>query len=267
MIGLTPDCAISIDGVMVTENLRKHLVSLRVTDEAGWQNDTVEIELAGNLSLPKMGSKLSVSLGYKESGLVNMDVYVINAITMKGPPHTVLIKGHGADLGSDMKAKRTRTWRDTTVGEIVSDIGIRHGYKPAISKDLTDVKIPHMDQTDESDLHFLTRLAHAQGATTKPAANHLLFVSKNQGFSASGKALDTIVLTPEDVTSYQYTHTKRNDEHTLNIITPGNPKLKAEIPILLHGISLQIPRSWIAVQVTHALNYGGFITRLVAKNH
>ena len=257
-MGLTPDYAISIDGVVVTEKLRKRLTSLRITDEAGWQNDTVEIELVGeNLELPKMGSKLSVSLGYKESGLVEMGVCVINAITMKSPPHTILIKGHGADLGSGMKTKRTRAWRDTTVGGIVGDIGSKHGYKPAISKDLTDVKIPHMDQTEESDLHFLTRLAHAHGATTKPAGEHLLFVPKNSGLSATGKMLETIHLTPSDITTYQYSQSKRNNAKELNLTMPGNPKLLAEKPLRISLQNISSDRHTLS-QVIHILNSNGY---------
>ena len=265
-MGLTPDYAISIDAVEVTEKLRKHLVSLRVIDESGWQNDTVEIELAGeDLALPKIGSKLSVSLGYKESGLVDMGVFVINAITLKGPPHTVLIKGHGADLGNHMKTKRTRMWRDTTVGGIVDDIGSEHGYKPAVSKDLADVKISHMDQTDESDLHFLTRLAHAHGATTKPAGEHLLFVPKNQGLSTSGKAFDTVYLMLNQITSYQYLHTERNSEHTLSITMPGNPKLRAEIPLSIDVLNHTIPKQWLISRATHTLNNSSFTSNLTAK--
>ena len=226
----------------------------------------MEIELAGeNLALPKMGSKLAVSLGYKESGLVDMGVYVINAITMKRPPHTVQIKGHGADLGSHMKIKRTRMWRRTTVGEIVGDIGSEHGYKPAVSKDLADVKIPHIDQTDESDLHFFTRIAHAHSATTKPAGEHLLFVPKNSGLSATGKMLETIHLKPSDITTYEYTQNKRNNDDTLSLTMPGRHELKAEMPIVLDQFDPSFPFKWIIGRSTHTLNSGRFSTAITAQ--
>jgi hypothetical protein len=51
------------------------------------------------------------------------------------------------------------------------------------------IAIEHIDQSNESDLHLLTRLARQHGAVSKPVAGFRGFVSKGEAKSATGQQL------------------------------------------------------------------------------
>ena len=70
--------------------------------------------------------------------------------------------------------------------------------------------IPHMDQTSESDLHFLRRLAARWDADAKVAAERLLFAPAAAGAAASGAAMPPLELTPTSgVTTLRVTYRGR----------------------------------------------------------
>lgn len=48
-------------------------------------------------------------------------------------------------------------------------------------------------------------------------------------------------------------------------LTPGNPRVHAETPLTLSGFRGGIDGAWIAAQVTHEIDGGGYVTRLEAE--
>jgi len=96
-----------------------------------------------------------------------------------------------------------------TIGDIVSTIASTHGYTPKVSDALSRINVLHLDQTDESDLHFLTRLARENNAISKPAGGHWLFVTKGEGKSASGIELPEINVNTTELISHRLTHAER----------------------------------------------------------
>ena len=64
-----------------------------------------------------------------------------------------------------------------------------HGLTPAITEALAEIVIAHIDQTHESDMSFLTRLAKRYDAVMNVKDTHLLFVPIGHGTSVSGKPL------------------------------------------------------------------------------
>ncbi|SPX13681.1 putative phage late gene regulator [Escherichia coli] len=71
-----------------------------------------------------------------------------------------------------------------TVERVVSAIAHRYGLKPQISEMLMDIEIDHADQTEESDMSFLTRMAEMLGAITTVKSGNLLFIMPGGGVNA-----------------------------------------------------------------------------------
>lgn len=97
---MTPDFSISVEGISITELVKSRLVSMHITDEAEVTSDTAVIHLDDRDSLfeiPRTGAKLNILLGYKETGIVPMGDYIVNEITLQGPPQSLKIKSHAAD--------------------------------------------------------------------------------------------------------------------------------------------------------------------------
>ncbi len=202
---MTPDFLIKADNQDVTAIIRDRLIELRVTDVSGLTSDTVMIRLddrAPVIELPRKGAKLEISLGYQGAGLDHKGLFVVDEIGLEGPPDTLVIRARAADLRKGLKERRTRSFDNIKIGDLVASIASAHGYLPKVSAELAAVTIAHIDQTTESDLELLTRLAEGRGAVAKVANGLLLFVLKAASKSSSGKDLPAVTKLRSDLTRW-----------------------------------------------------------------
>ena len=197
-----------------TDRIRQRLLSLTVTDEAGRQSDTAEIRLDdrdGVIELQPTGAELEISLGFDGGKETVTGRYTVDEIELEGPPDSMTIRARGADMRSNLKAQRTRSWDDVSIGDLVASIAADHGLEPRVGRPFRAVRISHLDQTDESDMHLLTRLARDYDAVAKPARGRLLFVSRGEAESATGKSMPTIRIRPEDAGKWRVTLADRRE--------------------------------------------------------
>ena len=176
---MTPAYRVLADDNDITTAIRHRLLSLRVTDEAGYQSDAVEIQLddrSNKIALLRKGVKLDVALGYEEIGLAAMGLFAVDEIELNGPPDAFTIRAKAADMRGSLKQHKTRSWDQTTIGSLVAAIAAEHGLESRVGETLASVAIEHIDQTEESDLNLLTRLSKQYDAVAKPAGGSLLFV-------------------------------------------------------------------------------------------
>ncbi|VUS28581.1 hypothetical protein SB6419_02033 [Klebsiella spallanzanii] len=81
---------------------------------------------------------------------------------------------------------------------------MRHSLKVAIGKDVAEQTLDHLDQTNESDVIFLMKLARQYGSIASVKDSNLLFIQPGQGKTASGKALPVITITRKDGDSHRF---------------------------------------------------------------
>lgn len=199
---VTPAYAVEADGEDMTAALRRHLVELRVESTADRKTDTVEIRVAGRrgaVAVPPAGAELRVSMGYRERGPVAMGSYWHTETEIElAPTPAVVIRGTGANMGeqSALKTPRTHAWHDETMGAIVEAVAARHGLTPHVAPALAAVAVSHEDQTAESDMHFLRRLAVREDATAKVVGQQLVFAAAGAGTTAAGEAMPPLALSP-----------------------------------------------------------------------
>jgi len=203
---MTPDFLVKADGSDITHLIRDRLLSIEVSDEAGIKSDSLEIRLddrGGVIELPRKGAGLDVSLGYKGQALTWVGYFTVDEIELSGAPDTLIIKGRAADMRAGLKEKKNRSWDEVTLGDLVSTIASEQGLSPAVGEFLDSIFIPHLDQTIESDLHLLTRLARQYDAVSKPIGQHLLFVPKGEAKSATGRSLPTVSIRKSQCSTYR----------------------------------------------------------------
>lgn len=191
---MKPAFRVIADGRDLTAAIADRLLSLRVTDEAGLAADQFEMSLDdrdGAIAIPPTGAALSVSLGYVNQPLFDMGRYSADEIEISGPPATLSIRGKAADMIATLKSWKKRDWHKTTLGALLEKIASEHGLAPAIAAEYRTVKIDHLDQTYESDLNLITRLAEQYGAVAKPAGGRLVFVRRGAAADAAGQRLPT----------------------------------------------------------------------------
>lgn len=207
---MKPGFRVTSSGNDITQQIADRLLLIRVQDEAGQKSDTLEISLddrGQNLPLPEAKVELTVALGYTHDGqtLQEMGTYVIDEVELNHPPATIKIRAKAMEVSGKLKEQKTRSWHDKTIGQIVQQIASEHGMVPVVHPRYANRKIDHIDQTAESDAHFLTRLAGLHGATSKPAEGRLVFIPAGEGIGASGQQLTAATLDRAQVQDYRAT--------------------------------------------------------------
>lgn len=203
-----PVYVIEADGKDITATIQKYFKSLTLTDEAGTASDSLTIVLDDEgIDLPPSGAELKLWLGY-EGATRYMGVFVVDEIVLGGPPDQMTIKALAAPFKKStsyaaLQDQKTRSWEPCTVETLVKTIAVEHGLTLAVSPELAAVELDHIDQTNESDMNLLTRLARSMDAIAKAAGGRLIFVSQGENATASGAALPTVYLTRPELSRWR----------------------------------------------------------------
>lgn len=225
-MGLTPGYRIIANHDDITAVISDRFISLSITDESGTESDQIDIVLADHdpsrpIAIPPTGAELEVYLGY-DGSLQRMGLFVVDEIELSGWPGTMTIRGKAApyteskDGKSDLLTQKSRSWpKGTKVGDLVAKIAKEHGLTPAVASSLAKISLAHMDQTDESDISFLTRIAKRYDAICKPADSKLLFAKRGEMKAVGGEELPTITVSAQDCSRFCMTWAKREEAGTV----------------------------------------------------
>lgn len=207
---MKPDFQVIADRNDITDLLRDRLISIRTTDKPGLEADECEIRLDdrdGKVAFPKKGATLEVSLGYVGEKLTFIGRYRVDEIEVSGPPQTIVISGKPANIAATMKSQKRFSWEKVKLADIVGDIARRNKLQQLCS---VVAEVPRADQVNESDMHFITRLARTHGATATVKDGKLIVAARGDGKSGSGKQLPEISLKRDDLADYSFTFPDRN---------------------------------------------------------
>lgn len=171
---MTPVFKIEANGKEVTEQLRADLSSISFRDEDGNQSDEITIEVAGDFKRPKYEDELKLWLGYEESTLFYCGVFLVQ--TTERDSSSLTITATGADFSQALKVKRDMSYEKLSLKSIAQMVADRHGLK--IKSDFEDMEVQHISQTNESDLHFMKRMAEDYGGLFSIKNNTLVFMKK-----------------------------------------------------------------------------------------
>lgn len=208
-----PDYRVVVDGRPITPQIRGLLHSLRLTDNRGGEADQLDIVLVdadGTLAIPPKGAVIALALGWRHSGLVDRGTYTVDETEHSGAPDKLTIRARSADFRASLPGKRTESWHRQAIRDIIAIIAGRHKLDPAVSDALAGIVVDHIDQTEESDLNFLTRLAERYDAIATIKSGRLLFIAAGRAVTASGTAIAPAVFTRADGDSHTYSVTDRD---------------------------------------------------------
>ncbi len=158
-------------------------MSMTLTDNRGFEADQLDIELNdadGQVGLPIRGAVLTVYIGWKGFALVCKGKFTVDEVEHRGAPDVVTIRAR-CRFPRTLNSRREDSWHDTTLGAIVEAIASRNRLEASVAPSLAGIKIPHIDQSQESDAKFLTRLAERNGGEVSVKMGKLLFLKVGQG--------------------------------------------------------------------------------------
>ncbi|MEV8471664.1 phage late control D family protein [Ralstonia sp. UNC404CL21Col] len=193
-----PAYRIKVGDKDITGRFQGRLIGLTLTDNSGFEADQLDIELDdsdGKLDLPEKGVRLSLSLGWEGTGLVDKGTYKVDELEHTGPPDRLVIRARSADMDGGLTTRREDSYAGKTVAEVVQAIALRNTFTWLVGKKLAGQVITHVDQTGESDANFLSRLAKEFDAIATVKNGTLLFIPAGEPTSGSGLPLPTVSIT------------------------------------------------------------------------
>lgn len=197
-IGYTP--AVEVTGANAAL-INSRLVDWEHVDAAGVESDTLKltVNIEGLEGLPSVDGKIGLRRGYKETGLVDAGEFVVTRTTPQLFPALLLIVATAAPFKvadeTKFKERRSASYGPTTLGAIFRELAGRHGFSPRIAPELDAIAVDHVDQSNETDMGFLTRIARKYDAVTKPVNDLYVMGRRGQLKSLSGKTLEPVTLT------------------------------------------------------------------------
>lgn len=208
-----PDYRITLAGRTISPELNARLVSMTLVDRRGFDSDQLDITLAdhdGRLALPSRGAELTVAIGWRHTGLIDRGKFIVDEVEHSGPPDQLTIRARAADMREGLPVKRSQSWHEITLQDLIATIAARHELEPLVNAELADTWVEHLDQTDESDLNLLTRLGERYDADATIKSGRLLFLPRGGGVTAGGTAIPPVILTRQAGDRHRYTVTDRN---------------------------------------------------------
>lgn len=209
---MRPAFKITFNQTNITSLVADRLISLTVEDSAGVKSDRCELVLDDRdqrLDIPSTKTKLSVEIGYTDK-LVKKGDYIIEEVEIEGPERRMRIRANATGASKGSGAAKSKSWDDITLGGIARAIASKHGWSPAISAELDNIKYTHVDQT-QSDLEFITLLASDNGGVAKIAHNKLVIAPHSFGNTVTGKKLPRIAIDASQVTEWSMTFKERGN--------------------------------------------------------
>ncbi len=232
----TPAFSLTMEGQDITTKIEKRLKSLTLTDNRGFEADQLDIELDdadGALKLPRRGVGLTLALGWKGQALTPKGRFTVDEIEHSGAPDVLRITARSADFRDTLNIQRDASYHDVTLGDIVTTIAKRNKLEVALDSEMAKTHIKHVDQTNESDGSFLTRLAKQEGAIASVKGGKLLFIRQGQGRTASGKPIPAVTITRAKGDGHRFGLADRGAYTgvTANWLNTREPKKKEQVAV------------------------------------
>ncbi|WP_020621006.1 hypothetical protein, partial [Paenibacillus daejeonensis] len=156
-------------GVDISLDIAPFLMSLSYTDAGNGRADDLRIELEDREGkwrgpwLPQRGERIkaSVDLLHWYSGVTKRTLqcgtFDVDTVSLGGPPDAVTIQAASFPGNSRLKDEpRTKAWEKVTLKQIATRIAQTAGMKLLFETD--DITYDRLDQSQETDLSFLSRL-------------------------------------------------------------------------------------------------------------
>lgn len=168
----------------ISEQIASFLDSFDFKDSADSIADDMSLSLEDRKELwesdwfPDKGATLKASLIFTNWGTegdveIPIGIFEVDEIEVSGLPHKVKIKAVSVPSNNELRgAKKNRAWEKVKLSAIAKEIADRAGIGLYLNM-RDDEEIERLEQKNESDLAFLTRVAKEKGYGVKLSDSQL----------------------------------------------------------------------------------------------
>lgn len=250
-----PDYKILANSRNITGTIVERFVSMVITDETGTDSDQFDLVLAdhepGNpIAMPPAGAELEIYLGY-DGAVQKMGRFVVGEIEVSGWPGALVVRGTAAPYTetpagkTDLQSQKSRSWPNgTKLQDMVAKIAKEHGLTAAVSSSLQSLTLGHLDQTEESDISFLIRIAKRYDAIAKPADGKLIVAKRGEMKTVGGEDLPQITIDAREVSRWRMQRTERESSGTVIAYWHGKRTAKKNEVTVGSGEPVRRLRHW-----------------------
>ena len=200
----------------ITQDVTKRFGSLSITDNRGFEADMLDLELTdhdGLLAIPPRNAIIEVAIGWKGEQLINKGKYTVDEVQWSGAPDKLTIRARAADMKGSLTTPKERSFHNIKIGDLIAKIAQENELADYCSAKLDKKIISHIDQTNESDINLLSRLAKEYDAIATVKNGVLLFMPTGLAKTASGKDMERMEI-----------NKKKGDSYTFSIVENNNYK-------------------------------------------
>lgn len=198
----------------ITQIVTDRLMSMTISDNRGFEADMLELELSdhdGLLDLPPRNAIIQVAIGWHSSLLVDKGKYLVDEVQFSGAPDKVNIRARSADLKGSLSEKKERSFDKIKLSALIEQIAKEHQLNAMVGEQFKHQTVAHIDQTSESDINLLTRLAQEYDAIATVKNGTLLFMATGKGKTASGADIPSFDITRQSGDSYNFGIAERDN--------------------------------------------------------
>ncbi|QRY34526.1 phage late control D family protein [Variovorax sp. PDNC026] len=211
-----PSYRLKIGNRDITPAIDARLISLTLTECRGDEADQLDIVLSdhdGALEIPARGRELQLAIGWAGADLVDKGTFIVDEAEHIGAPDQICLRARSAEMHQSLRVRVERSFHGVSLGEILRQMAVRHRLVPRIDAVLGARQIEHVDQTNESDLNFVTRLAKLHDAVATIKRGRLLFLPIEGTTTSTGEGLPLIEITRAAGDNHRY-HTSDRDAYS-----------------------------------------------------
>ncbi len=174
---MTPEFRVEANNSDVTHLVNLESSKIEFKDEAGDVSDEITIVFEGAYKRPKYEDELKLWLGTKENDTFYCGLFLVqNSRYRDGSKRQIEVTATAADFSKGLKVKRSKTYEKVSLKKIASLIAARNNL--TVKSDLDDIYVTHLEQTNESDLHFLKGIAKEYNALFAIKNNNVILQKK-----------------------------------------------------------------------------------------
>lgn len=171
-----PNYKVLYNGVNITADISRYMLSITYTDKVAGESDEVEIKLEDvdaqwqNSWYPEKGAKLNVTIENLKCG-----IFEIDEIELSGPPDEVSIRGMATGVTNSLRTKKSDAHENKTLKQIAEKVAQKNNL--TIQGEVPDITIGRATQNKETDLAFLKRISKQYGVVFSVRDTVITFTS------------------------------------------------------------------------------------------